>query len=287
VTGETPPLTRQAVLDSFDRGEYRWLVNVDVLTTGFDSPRIDCVAIVRATQSAGLFCQMVGRGLRTHPDKKDALLLDFGGNLDRHGPIDAVDFGEKKPKGNGVASERPEKVCPGCDSPVALNARVCDCGFRFPPPESNHEESADTVSQVLSEPELFEVKSWLFSRHTKKVKEGEPAKPDTLRVTYFALGDLDHVVEEWVCLNHLGFAGNKANQWWREHCDENLDDVAAVLGVDRVDAAIEIFNRGHVRMPFELTIIREGRWWRVVHRLVGELTPNHSDDEWLDDDLPF
>jgi hypothetical protein len=85
----------------------------------------------------------------------------------------------------------------------------------------------------------------------------------------------------------LGFAGNKANQWWREHCDENLDDVAAVLGVDRVDAAIEIFNRGHVRMPFELTIIREGRWWRVVHRLVGELTPNHSDDEWLDDDLPF
>lgn len=62
VTGETFAMTRDLHLQDFADGKLRWLVNCDVLTTGFDAPCIDCIAILRATMSPGLFAQIVGRG---------------------------------------------------------------------------------------------------------------------------------------------------------------------------------------------------------------------------------
>ena len=276
ITGETPKLIREAALESFGRGDYRFCVNVDVLTTGFDSPRIDCVAIMRATQSAGLFCQMVGRGLRVYPGKQDALIVDFGGNLKRHGPIDAVDYGKQSSKGSGE-SEAPSKTCPGCAEAVPAGLRQCECGFVFTFKSAELEE-ADEQSQILSEPEVMEVEHWMFSRHKKK---DAPDAPNTLRVTYMAPGDLGRVVEEWVCLNHSGFAGNKAQRWWDEHSAENLDEIAEALEVDRVGAALEIENRGYVRRPVQITVVRNGKWWRVIGRVLGEL------EKRVEVELPF
>ena len=65
----------------------KYLVNVNVLTTGFDAPNIDCVALLRPTNSPGLYYQMVGRGFRLCEGKTDCLVLDFGGNVLRHGPV--------------------------------------------------------------------------------------------------------------------------------------------------------------------------------------------------------
>ncbi|MEO2036777.1 MAG: DEAD/DEAH box helicase, partial [Planctomycetaceae bacterium] len=73
VTGETIPLERSAHLANFRNGQLRWLVNCDVLTTGFDAPCIDAIAVLRATMSPGLFAQIVGRGLRTHESKTNCL----------------------------------------------------------------------------------------------------------------------------------------------------------------------------------------------------------------------
>ncbi len=87
VTGETPTKQRDAILNRFRQGELQYLCNVNVLTTGFDAPHIDCVALVRPTLSPGLYYQMVGRGFRLHPGKQNCLVLDFGGNVLRHGPI--------------------------------------------------------------------------------------------------------------------------------------------------------------------------------------------------------
>jgi len=67
-----------------------YLVNVNVLTTGFDAPNIDCIAMLRPTMSPGLYYQMVGRSFRMCPGKRDALILDFGGNVLRHGPVDSI-----------------------------------------------------------------------------------------------------------------------------------------------------------------------------------------------------
>lgn len=278
VTGETPALLREASLADFAAGRFRFCVNVDVLTTGFDSPRIDCVAIMRATQSAGLFCQMVGRGLRTHESKQDALIVDFGGNLRRHGPIDSIDFGASKTKEAG-AGEAPKKTCPGCGEVVAAGARACECGFEFAFKKADHDTQSDDESQILSEPETFEVSEWLFSRHYKK---NAPDAPNTLRVTYFTPGDLGTAIEEWVCLNHEGFAYTKARKWWQEHTGENLDDVMEMMGCDGVGAAIEVEQRGYMKMPVEITAVRQGRFWRIVSRVGGELRP-----KFVEEEIPF
>ena len=67
-----------------------------VLTTGFNAPGVDLIAMLRPTKSTGLYVQMAGRGTRLAPGKADCLVLDFAGNVARHGPIDAV-----KPKRPG------------------------------------------------------------------------------------------------------------------------------------------------------------------------------------------
>jgi DNA repair protein RadD len=110
VTGETAAGERSALLGRFRWGELKHLCNVNVLTTGFDAPNIDCVVLLRPTLSPGLYYQMVGRGFRLHPGKEDCLVLDFGGNVLRHGPVDQIRVQARK-AGTG---EAPAKECPEC-----------------------------------------------------------------------------------------------------------------------------------------------------------------------------
>ena len=70
----------------------RCLVSVNVLTTGFDAPRVDLLAMLRPTLSTGLYVQIVGRGTRKADGKVNCLILDFAGNCRRHGPVDQVDI---------------------------------------------------------------------------------------------------------------------------------------------------------------------------------------------------
>ncbi len=262
VHGETPKLMRAASLEAFTRGVVRWLVNVDVLTTGFDAQRIDCVAIMRCTMSAGLFCQMVGRGLRTHPVKRNCLILDFGGNLDRHGPIDAIDFGKRQSKSGGD-SQAPTKHCPGCGLKQPAGTRNCECGFRFPEPEVSHNDQADTHSRVLSEPEIFTVEGIHYSRHT-----GKSGKLDTLRVDYHCVRDEDGAdfeerISEWVCTEHpLGWAKNKADQWWAKR--------SLSAPPCSIDAALSLAERGALADTRRLKVQRRGKLWDILGYDFGE-----------------
>src|SRR5262245_42361415 len=86
VTGETPLAEREDSVAAFKAGTVRCLVNVNVLTTGFDAPRVDLLAMLRPTLSTGLYVQMVGRGTRKADGKVNCLILDFAGNCRRHGP---------------------------------------------------------------------------------------------------------------------------------------------------------------------------------------------------------
>lgn len=85
VTGATPKADRQRILADFKAGRIHYIVNRDVLTTGFDAPNVGTIAIMRATESAGLLLQIIGRGLRLHDGKQSALILDYAENLTRHG----------------------------------------------------------------------------------------------------------------------------------------------------------------------------------------------------------
>ncbi|SDN81648.1 ATP-dependent helicase IRC3 [Vreelandella arcis] len=108
ITGGTESQERTAIIESFKAQALKYLVNVAVLTTGFDAPHVDLIAILRPTESVSLYQQMVGRGLRLAPGKQDCLVLDYAGN-----PWDlyAPEVGEPKPDSD---SEPVQVECPAC-----------------------------------------------------------------------------------------------------------------------------------------------------------------------------
>jgi DNA repair protein RadD len=109
ITGTTKIKRRDALITTFKAKKIKYLVNVSVLTTGFDAPHVDVIAILRPTQSTSLFQQIVGRGLRLSPGKKDCLVLDYTNNGYN---IFQPEIGEKKPTQDSVAVQI---YCPQCD----------------------------------------------------------------------------------------------------------------------------------------------------------------------------
>lgn len=108
VSAKTSAVDRDALINAFKRQELRYLVNVSVLTTGFDAPHVDLIAILRPTESVSLYQQIVGRGLRLAPDKNDCLILDYAGN-----PHDLFTPEVGSPK--GASDNKPVQVfCPAC-----------------------------------------------------------------------------------------------------------------------------------------------------------------------------
>ncbi len=103
VYGELGKSERAEILEKFSSGHYRALTNINVLTTGFDQPDVDCLVCLRPTQSTGLWVQMIGRGMRIADGKKDCLVLDFTENTVNHGPVDSVTV-KKKGDGDGEAA---------------------------------------------------------------------------------------------------------------------------------------------------------------------------------------
>ncbi|RLS52898.1 MAG: DNA helicase [Planctomycetota bacterium] len=231
VCGETPDGERDELLRRF-RGEQqglfqssplKYLCNVNVLTTGFDAPNVDCVVLLRPTLSAGLYYQMVGRGFRLHPGKAYCLVLDYGGNVLRHGPVDQLQVIEKRGDGTG---EAPAKECPSCRALIAPAYSNCpQCGHAFPPPERKKHESQASKAGVLSGQVTdceYEVRDITYSVHTKK--DADESAPKTLRVDY-RLG-LDYWVSEWICFEHTGWARRKAEQWWKARSPDPAPDSA-------------------------------------------------------------
>ena len=205
ITGSTAKTERDRAIADFKAGRLRCLVNVSVLTTGFNVPQVDLLALLRPTQSTGLYVQAIGRGTRTAPGKADCLVLDFAGNIDRHGPIDDVNP-TAPTSGEG---EAPVKTCDSCDMVVPAGVRECPhCGFDFPEPEpelsSNPTKAAILTSQI--EAEWVPVMSVSYHPHQK------PGKPPSMRVEYIC-GLSQH--REWICFEHGGFPREKAVKWWK------------------------------------------------------------------------
>jgi len=113
VTGKTPKPERESILARFKDQQIKYLVNVAVLTTGFDAPHVDCIAILRKTESAGLWAQIMGRGLRLCDGKEDCLVLDYTSNIDDHFP-DGDLFDPKIEAGKPSNLPVIDAICPDC-----------------------------------------------------------------------------------------------------------------------------------------------------------------------------
>lgn len=113
------PTSRKKLVADFKAQRFKYLVNVRALTTGFDAPHVDAIAVLRATESPGLLQQIIGRGLRLSPetDKRDCLFMDFAENIKRHGLENDLFDPRIRPHGIKSAEEEVELIdatCPQC-----------------------------------------------------------------------------------------------------------------------------------------------------------------------------
>jgi DNA repair protein RadD len=232
VTGQTPMVKRDQLINDFKSGRLRALTNANVLTTGFDVPDTDLLVMLRPTQSPGLFVQMVGRGSRQAPGKTDCLVLDFAGNTLRHGPVDQVKAWI--PIAKQVPQAAPTRTCPECQTILSIAVRTCpECGYEFPVDLTpKHEASAFTLPILSSDIETR------LERHAVHEVEyqrwpGRMGGPDTLRVTY--RGPFMRIASEWVCFEHTGYARIKAISWWAQRAPGTLIPHTVAEALERQD----------------------------------------------------
>jgi DNA repair protein RadD len=266
VTGKTPPMERQWILERFRTGNLRCVVNCDVLTTGTDVPTIDLISVQRATQSPGLFSQMVGRGLRLAPGKTDCLILDHGQNFERHGPIDKIRLARRRnPLTQEIECEVHKaqgRACPVCESLVEFGDNQCpDCGYvwsREAVPDIEPQAFAGAVmsGDAPAAPERLEVLDVRYSRHEK------PGKIPSMRVDYML--DMTNSRSEWVCFEHPGYAGDKAAKWWFQHGGIS----PAPRTVD--EALARATGERELLAPSHITCKKDGRYWRILDTEYGK-----------------
>ena len=225
ITGATPKEERDQATEDFKNGKYRALVNINVFSEGFDSQNVDCIIGLRPTKSPGLWYQQIGRGLRIHPNKENCLVLDFSGNTERLGPIDALRL-PKNGLADGNKGEAPAKKCPECLEIVHAQAMVCPaCNYEWP--KIKHDMTASNAN-VLSAPQTHNVTSIFYFSHTPRRENAVTS----LRVDYFS-SNFNKICSEYICLQHDGYARKKAEKWWALHTgwhpDETPYDVASAL----------------------------------------------------------
>jgi DNA repair protein RadD len=207
--------------------------------------------MLRPTLSTGLYVQQCGRGMRTAAGKTDCLVLDYAGNVMRHGPITHP---RVHSQGNGEPTEPTGfKECPRCHEVVEDGELTCPaCGFEFKQEiRHRHRVTHDVEHDIMGVDTLViaDVEFVEYERHQKF------GRPDSLRVTYHC-----HTTEgrhrsydEWVCPEHPGYAGEKAQKWLTTRGGRGIASVSAAL------AAADSF-----RTPETIVVDTSERWPRIV-----------------------
>ena len=264
ITGETLPIIRETQLSRFNNRSLRWIVNVDCLTTGWDAPCCDCIVVARGTQSAGLFAQIIGRGTRLYDGKTECHVIDFGGNIERFGPIDSETYGEgfiKDPsEGTG---EPPKRVCPKCYAIFPAGMRVCpECGIRLPEKEKIMVAAKEAITVKTS-------RRTVIHEAYKIWKPKDENKLPTLNVQYkLKVDDENRIVggqkrwaSEWLCVEHKGYARDKFCQWWATRSN--------TAAPESLVEALELIKAGALAKTLEIDVRPDGKFDRIVKHYVG------------------
>ena len=249
IHAQTSKSDRKRIIDDFKAGKITALASMNVLTTGFNAPAVDLIALLRPTKSAGLYVQMAGRGTRLSEGKTDCLVLDFANNIARFGPIDAINP-QKPHKGEG--GEAPIKTCPSCESVVHAATRECpDCGFVFPPPEVKVQKIASELPILMQQvkPMWVDVEGVSYGRHKKM------GSPDSFVASY-SVGLYEY--REWICVEHVGYAGEKAKTWWSKRGGSSPTPKTTTEAIQR---------SGELIKPSEILIRPDGKYVSILsHR---------------------
>lgn len=253
ITGATPDGLRNQRVAQFREGRLRALVNVNVLTTGFDAPATDLLAFLRPTASTGLYVQACGRGMRIADGKDDCLVLDFAGNIERHGPVDKV-----RPKlKRGQKGEPPMRECDNCGALVMAALRECpECGKAFIIEGGLKLSDQASALAILSDQHMTQQFHPTKVRVRIHTKQGSPAM---LRVDWFY--GIRVMASEWVCLFHSGYAKQRAIKWWRDHVGGELPE--------DIEEALE--RAKEPRLPSTMTVRQKGKYFEVYKKQFSEI----------------
>lgn len=267
---DTPGLFRDEIIDKFKAGKLKCIVNVGVLTEGFDAPNVDLIGVLRATQSTGLWLQICGRGSRVLEGKVDCLVIDFGGNAKRLGTLETNlisvfvnPLNNEKIFENGTA---PIRVCAACEEVVTMKEVGCtDCGLMFPVVKAEIPVPAEKAKE-------FEVVNVNYEIHQKI------GKPPSLRVNYAVLkGEaIDHI-SEWVAFESMSqWARRSAAEWWRKRARDEDSRTPGYVS--------EALNRaGELRKPKRIKALRKDGFWRVEGLIFPDVEPIPDADKFFEE----
>lgn len=294
VVGDTESKEREEVIEAFKKRELKFLVNVSVLTTGFDAPHVDVIAILRPTESVSLYQQIIGRGLRLSPGKEDCLILDYTG---QDHDLFSPEIDDDKPSSKAVKVEVP---CPQCgitnhfwgilddqgdieehfgrkcqgafEDPVTLEIEPCGFRFRFklcPDCGAENDIAARACHQCQSvlvdnDKKLKEAMS-LKDAHVLRVEsmtyqKGKDKKGnERLEVRYY---DVDaKFLTEYFYINSSDSAHAFYFNFIRMH-NKRPEKKIFIKGVDDVIAQKEKF-----RQPLFVVARKKERFWNIREKI--------------------
>lgn len=272
---------------AYQKGLTQCLVSVEKMTTGFDAPDTDLIALVRPTWSPVLHVQMIGRGLRIAEGKKHCLVLDFAGNLDRLGPINDVHVPQPGKKGKSTR-EAPIKTCPECNTHVPAAARKCYiCQYEFPAQE------AVALSKVASEQVAIRSKGARSASDSSAGEKENGTWYDVTKTTYSYYVTLAgkatfkityrcslRNIFEYVAVGREGYAGQLATRWWNKHTKwrRHLQYKPPNFPLKAVERA----NKGELREVKRIYAKKNGGYTNVADYEFREGCWNSSGNVWVD-----
>ena len=292
ITGKTPKAQRARDTSAFLNQQLIGLINVGVFIEGTDFPLVDCIVNLKPIQSLGNWMQTAGRGMRISPEtgKEDCMLLDFGGCVERFGPIDIA----QPPAKRGNPDMR-TKVCPECDELVGHLKRRCPCGYEFEPmpfkscPECDEENSTSadqccacgfifidhdkeaSTNDVMSSPDKIKkmpITGHMYHHSMVSKSTGKPY----LQIHYpTATGDYVKKLH----IENSGYAGKSALHEWRSMTVEgtieprNVAEACRMIEQSYLDAGIEMIRRAEdyapiFKMPVSVSIDTSTKEKRIV-----------------------
>lgn len=243
---------RESIISDLKSDNIMALCNCDILTTGFDYPDIDLIAMIRPTMSPNIYMQCAGRGTRLKSHTDHCKYLDFGDNINRHGPVTNLIPPRKSGKGTG---EAPVKLCPNCSEILHLSCMLCpDCGFEFPQLnklEKMRLSNADIMGVALSE---LEIKNWIWGKYMSKIGK------NMIRVAYIPPFGTEPLYEYFPIFD-VGPTGNMAIGRLKliaKNAQVNIMDA------DTVSKLCEMMTSA--KCPSVITWKRNGKYKNVVER---------------------
>lgn len=211
IDAKTPVKERWLIFQALEKGKIRCISSIGCLTEGFDVKSISFIVFARATKSKALYYQIAGRGIRIAEGKKDCLILDFGGNIKRHGfltqnqPI-TLDP-EPKPE-----EEPPTKECPNCHAVISQFAHICpECGHVFDgmKPPLDDSEFEKQFGEMF-DPETRKIVNYARGQRKRRYTKNEP--PDRLWETFNQKYKEKLLRNEWLLGSVFASESSEANR---------------------------------------------------------------------------